>query len=111
MSKRIKKEKVRGLSLANSAATPPSPWAVVEWSVRDATEAPRLRKGPKPGTVDRYGQSDRALYEDMKRLIDEERISATAAARVLAEEGKIEGGGSPESLARRLARRYRAERE
>jgi hypothetical protein len=47
----------------------------------------------------------------MKRLINEELKSATAAARVLAEKGKIEGGGSPESLARRLARRYRAETE
>jgi hypothetical protein len=109
MSKRIKKEKVRGLSLTNSAATPPSPWTVVEWSVRDATEAPRYRKGPKPGTVDRYGQSDRALYEDMRRLMRDKHMSATAAARHLADKGKIEGVGTPDSRARRLAKRYVAE--
>jgi hypothetical protein len=105
MSKRIrKKEKVRGLPLTNSPATPPGPWVVVEWSARDAAEAPRRRKGPKPGTVDRYGHSDRTLYEDMRRLMSEGYISATAAARYLAENGKIEGSGTSESLARRLAR-------
>jgi hypothetical protein len=109
MSKQIKKEKVRGLSRTNSAATSPGRWSVVLPEVRDVAEAPRRSKGPRPGTVDRYGQSDRALYEDMKRLMDKEHISATAAARHLAEKGKIKGGGTPESRARRLQRRYRAE--
>ena len=83
-------------AVATATALPPS------------VQPPR-RRGPTPGTVDRYGQSDRALYDDMRRLMSEEQISATAAARQLAEKGKIKGGGTPESLARRLAGRYRAE--
>jgi hypothetical protein len=104
MTKRSRKETILGLPPTNSAATPPGPWTVVL-----PPGKPRRRKGPQPGTVDRYGKSDRALYGDMRRLMGDGRMSATGAARHLAEKGKIEGGGAPESLARRLARRYRAE--
>jgi hypothetical protein len=69
---------------------------------------PRPRKGPAPGTVDRYGAADRALYSELKRLMREGR-SATAAARQLADDGKVAGVGSPESRTRRLANRYLAE--
>jgi hypothetical protein len=56
--------------------------------------------------VDSFGALDRALYSELERLMREEHMSATAAARQLADEGKVEGGGTPESKARRLSRRY-----
>jgi hypothetical protein len=96
MAKR--KQAVQGLPVVNSAATPPGPWLVVE--------PPRRRKGPAPGTVDRYGPSDRKLYPELERIMREEQKSATAAARQLAEDGKVKGVGGTESRARRLAKRY-----
>jgi hypothetical protein len=96
-----KKRTIRGLSPANSAAATPGPWTPV---------LPlRRRKGPAPGTVDRYGASDRALYPKLKRLMRKQSMSATAAARQLADDGKVAGVGSPESRARRLATRYLAD--
>jgi len=72
-------------------------WRVVQWKSR--------RKGPVPGTVDRYGASDRKLYPELEQLV-EKCGSATAAARQLADEGKVEGTGTTENRARRLAGRY-----
>jgi hypothetical protein len=109
MSKQIKKEKVRGLSPANSAAASPGRWSVVFPKVRDVAEAPPRRKGPKPGTVDRYKAADRSLYPELKRLMSEQCLTVTAAARQLADDYKVAGIGAPESRARRLARRYTAE--
>jgi hypothetical protein len=100
MAKRARKGPIRGLPLTNSAAAPPSPWTVVPLG------KPRRRKGPEPGTLDRFGELDRSLYHDLRRLMCEERISVTAAARRLAEEDKVAGIGTPESRARRLAKRY-----
>jgi hypothetical protein len=76
-----------------------SDWTVVEWRHR--------RKGPVPGTVDRYGASDRKLYPELEQLA-EKCGSVTAAARELAEQGKVAGTGTStkESRARRLAGRY-----
>ena len=71
-----------------------------------ARRAPR-RRGPQPGTVDRYGAADRELYPDLKRLMSEQQMSRTAAARQLAGDGKVAGNGTKESQARRLAKRYR----
>jgi hypothetical protein len=68
--------------------------------------ARRARKGPAPGSVDRFRDADRALYPEMERIILEQRISATAAARKLAEEGKVAGYGTWESKARRLRRLF-----
>jgi len=68
---------------------------------------PRRRKGPAPGTVDRYGASDRKLYPELERIMREEHKSATAAARQLAEAGQVEGTSiNKESRARRLTKRY-----
>jgi hypothetical protein len=91
---------VKNLPQANSPHTPPGPWVVVR---------PSRRKGPAPGSVDRYGASDRALYRELKRLINEEHLSATAASLKLAEADKVSGIGAKKSRARRLARRYLAD--
>jgi hypothetical protein len=102
MTKRARKETIRGLPVINSAAAPPGPWTVVL-----PPGKPRRRRGPEPGTVDRYGAADRELYADLKQLMDERQWSATRAARELANaHGKVEGVGASESRARRLANRY-----
>ncbi len=67
------------------------------------------RRGPEPGTVDRYGAKDRALFPELKALLAD-GLSVTAAALRLAEEGKIAGVGASGSKAKRLADRYRRER-
>ena len=113
MAKR--KQTVRGLPGANSAATPPGPWSVVTWSavepqrqtVAEARPSHRRRKGPVPGTVSRYREADHKLYPELEQLaVPEKRGSISAAARHLAEEGKVAGAGTAESRARRLATRY-----
>ena len=93
---------VPGLPRANSATTPPGPFRIVEQPAR-----PRRLKGPEPGTVG-YGRSDRALFKKLERLIPKHG-SASAAARKLVDDGVVEGGGTPESKAHRIARRYIAE--
>jgi hypothetical protein len=75
---------------------------------------PRPR-GPKPGTVDRYSEADRGLYLELERLMkgDEKgagKLSLTAAARNLAEGGKVLGPGTVKSKAKRLAERYQRDR-
>jgi hypothetical protein len=90
MAKRKRKQTWHGL---------PDNWTVVKLYGR--------RKGPAPGTVDRFGASDRKLYPELEQL-KEKLGSITAAARQLAKEGKVAHAGNTttESLARRLAGRY-----
>ena len=78
--------------------------------------AGRTRRGPRPGTLDRYAKSDRALYADFEALIGptdpvKQKMSRTAASQKLAEDGKIRGSGTIESRAKRFRERYRVERE
>lgn len=71
---------------------------------------PRLpRRGPERGTIGRYNEDDRALFPEMKRIMQRELKSPNEAARELVYEGKVEGRGSDESRALRLARAYRRE--
>lgn len=72
--------------------------------------APKRRKGPEPGSVDRFGESDRALFPELERIMRERHISVHAAALELASGGKIKGAGSEASRAKRLASRYRKAR-
>jgi hypothetical protein len=104
MAKRKGKQTVLGLPRASSAATPPGQWLVVG--------PQRRRKGPEPGTVDRYSELDRKLYPELEQLA-KKCGSVTAAARQLAEQGKVAGTGTSteESRARRLAKRYLADHE
>jgi hypothetical protein len=90
MAKRKRKQSWHGLS---------GGWTVVPL---------RQRKGPAPGALDRYREADRSLYPELDRIRQEEHQSPTAAARQLAEAGKVAGTGTStaESRARRLARRY-----
>jgi hypothetical protein len=72
-----------------------------------ATAQPaRKRRGPVAGTVKRYHAQDTALHPEVGRLIGD-GLSCAAAAKSLADEGKVSGRGSPESRARRLAKSYR----
>jgi hypothetical protein len=82
----------------------------VEISQHDLRDWLRPRRGPKPGTVARYDEPDRALFPEMKRMIREERQTIYGAALKLANEGKVLGMGisTAESRARRLAKAYRA---
>jgi hypothetical protein len=66
-------------------------------------------RGPKPGTIDRYGKDDRALFKQMSALIKNENLTFREAAKRLCD--KIKGRGTPESRIRRLADRYRNEVE
>jgi len=94
---------IRALPIANSTAPSPGPFVVVGLS-------PKLsrRKGPVPGTLKRYRDSDRALFPRLEQLMQDEKLSATKAARRLADAGQIAGDGAPESLARRLVKEYHA---
>ncbi len=73
--------------------------------------AGKRRKGPQPGSVDRFGQSDEALFPEIDRITRESRKSVHAATLELALKGRIEGTGTDASRAKRLANRYRKARE
>ena len=96
----MKKDTIKDLPQANSAATPLGPLVVIR---------PPPRKGPAPGKLARYREPDRACYPQLERLMQEEHLSASAAARKLAEAGEVEGTGTAESRARQLAKLYLAE--
>ena len=72
--------------------------------------ARRSRKGPAPGTVDRYGDSDRTLFPEIECIMRDGHKSVHAAALELASAGKVQGSGTPESRAKRLAMRFGNER-
>jgi hypothetical protein len=93
MAKRKRKQTWHGLSSPD--------WTIVEWK--------RRRRGPAPGTVARYRESDRKLYPEVERIMRGEHKTVTAAARQLAEQGKVAGTGIKESRARRLPGQYRAD--
>jgi hypothetical protein len=69
--------------------------------------ARKPRRGPEPGTVDRFSESDRAVFPEIERIMRESRKSLNAATFELASAGRIKGTGTAASLARRLAKRYR----
>jgi hypothetical protein len=68
------------------------------------------RRGPAPGSVDRYGKADRALFPKIDRMVSEQQKSVHAAALILAEQGLVPGDGTKLSKAIRLARLYRKQR-
>jgi hypothetical protein len=70
----------------------------------------RGKKGPKPGELRRYEAEDRALFPQIEKIIKEENKSPSAAAKALAEAGKIKGTGSPDSRAKRVVSLYNLER-
>ena len=74
------------------------------------TKTGRGRRGPEPGTLDRFRDVDRALYRDIERIVRKDRKSVSAAALELAEAGKVKGPGTATSRAKRLATRFKRER-
>ena len=70
----------------------------------------RRRRGPEPGTLKRYRESDRELFPEIERIMRVDKVSATAAAKNLADEGRVEGTGTLASRARRLVAAYHAQR-
>lgn len=72
-----------------------------------AVSKSRKARGPVPGNVRRYAESDRNLFPTIEALIKGGRMSITAAARRLADDGEVEGNGTPESRAKRLADAFR----
>ena len=82
---------------------------------RDALQSPapttptRAPPGPSPGTIDRFGDTDRALFPEIERIMSEGHKTVHAAALELALAGKIQGVGTPESRAKRLAALFRKE--
>lgn len=72
-------------------------------------EKPAKRRGPKRGSIDRFGEADRALFSEITALIKTQNITAGEAARLLG--GKIKVRGTLDTGIRRLAIRYRKEVE
>jgi hypothetical protein len=85
-------------------------WMATAAPITPGTKLPRRRPGPKRGEVDRYGEADRGLFPELQRMMREENLSSTAAAQKLADLDKVGGDGTKQSKAKRLAERYRHER-
>jgi hypothetical protein len=66
----------------------------------------KRRPGPRPGTVRRWAEKDRALYPDIEALLAKGR-SLTGATLELATQDKVAGTGSKESRASRLYKQYK----
>jgi hypothetical protein len=69
----------------------------------------RPRRGPVAGKLSRFGNSDRALFSEIERIMKQGSKSVTEAVRELDYEGKVNGRGSSEARVRRLAKLYRKE--
>jgi hypothetical protein len=65
----------------------------------------RPRRGPVPGKVSRFGDSDRALFSEIEWIMKQGN-SVTEAARELDSKGRVKGRGGSESRVRRLAKVY-----
>jgi len=98
-------------SLASSKTpNPPKSLRIPTAATASMDPSRRTRRGPQRGTVDRFGEADRALFPEMYRLVDEDHKSVHAAALELASASKIKGAGTPNSRAQRLAKRFRNQR-
>jgi hypothetical protein len=88
----------------DKSRTPKENAADVRLATPAVATARKRRRGPVPGSVDRFGESDRALFPELERIMRDHRKSAYGAAHDLAP--KIEGAGTEASRAKRLASRY-----
>jgi hypothetical protein len=87
----------------------PIPTAVAETAhTTDAkpTSVDRSKHGPEPGKLRRYDAGDIELFPELEQLMRAGH-SRTAAARTLAEAGKIAGPGTLASKAKRLAKLHK----
>jgi hypothetical protein len=72
----------------------------------EATEPEKSKpKGPVPGSINRYGESDRARFPEIEALVQSGK-SLTAACSEIGL--SLEGPGTPESKATRLRRFYQS---
>jgi hypothetical protein len=94
---------------STSGADRPASEALSEADVK--TAAQKRRRGPAPGDVDRYADVDRQLFPELEQIMREERRSVSAAAKKLAEAGRVSGPATVYSKGKRLAERYRCERQ
>jgi hypothetical protein len=84
---------------------------IAEGVGHSASDAVRKRRfGPKPGTLRRYEAADRALFPELERIMAEKQKSLSAATFDLAEADQIDGTGTPQSRAKRLAALYKRDR-
>ncbi|HXC28708.1 MAG TPA: hypothetical protein VNV38_12185 [Stellaceae bacterium] len=69
------------------------------------------RRGPAPGSVSRYSESDRELHAEIRAAMAKGSRSLSAVCQQLADEGKVQGGGTASSLARRLRESFKKAEE
>jgi hypothetical protein len=74
-----------------------------------AAPPPRAAKGPVRGEIDRFGDADRALFPEIKRLMKSQRLTSTEAVRQIPED-KLAGRGTLDSRIRRVSNRFRREK-
>ncbi len=70
-----------------------------------------VKPGPKPGSVARFREQDRARYAEIERLMTEGHLSSTAATERLAAQGMVAGSGTSKSRAARLRKAYMQDNE
>ena len=70
----------------------------------------KKRPGPIPGKLHAQLSNDRKLYRELEEIVRDRNISLRQAARVLEENRKIGGSGSPETKQRRLLKHYKNDR-
>jgi hypothetical protein len=73
-----------------------------------AAPPPRAAKGPVRGEIDRFGDADRALFPEIKRLMKSQRLTSTEAVRQIPDD-KLAGRGTLDSRIRRVSDRFRRE--
>jgi hypothetical protein len=97
-----------------TALQQPSAGPVVAPSPIGTSPSAKPRRGPAKGSINRYGEADRALFPELEQIRREHHLSLTGAAQRIAEgdiEGKaVLGKGSPLSRAKRLVMRYNVDR-
>lgn len=66
------------------------------------------RRGPKPGSLKRFEDADRQLFGRIREM-RRGGMSLSAACKTLADDGLIQGTGTTDSRAKRLAKAYTSE--
>jgi hypothetical protein len=70
------------------------------------TKGRRGRRGPARGSISRYGEADRKLFPEIEKL-EGAGQTVNAITKAMAAEKRVEGSGTPDSKAKRLAKAYR----
>lgn len=75
---------------------------------QSSAELRQKKRGPRRGSISRFANDDRALFDEITRALCR-GVSLTAAVRMLENEKKLNGYGTPESRIRRVMRLYKKE--